>query len=208
MNESDTNGSGELVSSQRRLQRPADFTGGRLDSFRQVFLRHGLPGAVLGLLCLAHPEMRALLGAALAPLLDDPVPYVLAGAAIFAGLVVYAAFLNGRIEAAATGWVVYRLFVSLWEEWVFRLAVPYLAAANGADLRTVVIGSNVVFGAMHYFTLRWKWPWCLGACLGGLAFSRLLAEHSDLALIVGVHWVATFFNTPRLPGRSRISPSE
>jgi hypothetical protein len=64
-----------------------------------------------------------------------------------------------------------------------------------------VVASNALFGFMHYFTLRWKWYWCVGAFLGGMALSRHLAQHQDLALIVAFHWIATFLNTPRPPGR-------
>ena len=98
--------------------------------------------------------------------------------------------------------MLYLLAVSVWEEWVFRLALPWFGQALGFDLRVAVILSNVLFGALHYFTLRWKWPWCLAAFFGGMALSRQYAEHQDLAMIIALHWVATFVNTPRLPGRS------
>ncbi len=42
----------DQVPSQRRLQRPPDFTGKTLNHFRDVFLRHGLPGLLLGCLFL------------------------------------------------------------------------------------------------------------------------------------------------------------
>ncbi|MDZ7685961.1 MAG: hypothetical protein U5O39_13900 [Gammaproteobacteria bacterium] len=71
------------------------------------------------------------------------------------------------------------------------------------NLSIAVIASNILFGAVHYFTLRWKWQWCLGACLGGIVLSRQMNEHFDLALLIGIHWVATYANTPRLPGRRR-----
>ena len=38
--------------------------------------------------------------------------------------------------------------------------------------------------------------------LGGLALSRHFGNHFDLAMVVALHWVATFVNTPRPPGRS------
>jgi hypothetical protein len=194
--------SGELAPSQRRLQRLPDFTGSRLNRFSQVFLRHGLPGALLGAVCLFVPEMRALLGEALAGLLAAPARYLVAALMIFGAILGYAWFLDRRIDAPAVGWLVYLLAVSMWEEWVFRLAIPYFGQAQGFDLRTVVIVSNVLFGVLHYFTLRWKWQWCLGAFLGGLALSRNLHEDFDLALVIGIHWIATYLNTPRLPGRS------
>lgn len=190
-----------LAPSQRRLQRLPDFTGDRLSRFSQVFLRHGLPIALLAGLCLLVPEMRALLAAALTPLFSAPWIYLGTGALIFAGLLGYAFYLDRYLDAAAIGWALYLLMVSVWEEWFFRLAVPYFGEAQGLDLRLLVIAVNLAFGAIHYFTLRWKWPWCFAAFLGGLALSRNLAQHFDLALIVAIHWAATFINTPRLPGR-------
>ncbi len=166
-----------------------------------MFLRHGLPGALLGALCLLVPEMRALLAEALTAMSSEPVRYLLAGLLILAVLSAYAWFLDRRLDAAAVGWMLYLLGVSAWEEWVFRLSVPYFGAALGADLFAMVLISNLVFGVMHYFTLRWKWQWCLAAFLGGLALSRNFNTHFDLALVIGIHWAATFVNTPRLPGR-------
>jgi membrane protease YdiL (CAAX protease family) len=66
-----------------------------------------------------------------------------------------------------------------------------------------VVICNLVFGAMHYFTLRWRLQWCVMAFLGGMGFSYSFAQHNDLFVIIGIHWVATFFNTPAAPaGRS------
>ncbi len=166
-------------------------------------LRHGLPGALLGVLCLAHPDLRALLAPALASLLSDPLRYLSIGAALFAVLASYAWYIERRLAAPALGWILYLLLVSMWEEWVFRLALPAFLAEYGIELRTAVVISNLLFGLMHYFTLRWKWQWCLAAGLGGLALSRNFALHYDLALVIGIHWVATYINTPRLPGRGR-----
>jgi hypothetical protein len=147
--------------------------------------------------------MRALLIPALAGLLADPAAYLVVATLIFAALVSYAWFIDRRLDARAVGWILYLFMVSAWEEWVFRLALPYFAAENGVELRNAVVASNLLFAVMHYFTLRWKWQWCLAAGLGGLALSRNFAMHHDLALVIGIHWIATFLNTPRLPGRGR-----
>lgn len=193
----------EIVPSQRRLQRAPDFTGQWLDSFRAVLLRHGLPGFVIALGFLLVPEMRALLVDAVAPFRESPAAYVVAALAILGTTLAWSWYLDRRIDLAQFGWIVYLLAVSVAEEWVFRVAAPYYAAGQGIDLRAAVIVSSVVFGAIHYFTLRWRWPWCVGAALGGLALSRNFAEQGDLLLLIGVHWLATFFNTPRFPGRRR-----
>ena len=185
--------------SQRRLQRPPDFTGGVISSFREVFLRHGLPGALLGAVCLLHPDLRGLLGESLSGLQAEPLRYLTIGLVILGGLVAYAWFLERKIDGTQLGWTLYLLCISIWEEWVFRLAIPYFAEANGVDLRAAVIASNLAFGLMHYFTLRWKWYWCVAAFLGGMALSRQMEMRFDLAFIIGIHWIATFINTPRAP---------
>ena len=193
----------DLASSQRRLQREADFTGSRLNSFRAVALRHGLPGALLGLACLALPGSWSILQAGLAQAIENPLRVIGVSIAIFFGLNLYACYIDRAWRIEKAGWVLYLGAVSAWEEWVFRLALPYFAVSSGASLMTGVIVSNLIFAVAHYFTLRWKWPWCLLAFIGGVALSRQFAEQENLMLIIFIHWVATFINTPRLPGGSQ-----
>ena len=88
------------------------------------------------------------------------------------------------------------------EEWVFRLALPYYGQAQGLDLGVTLLISNALFAVMHWFTLRWKWYWCVAAFVGGLALSRNFHQHFDLVLVIGIHWVATYVHTPRPPGRA------
>ena len=198
----------DLAPSQSRLQRPADFTGERLNRFRQVALRHGLPVALVATAFLFIPEMRGLLGQSLAEFLAAPAPHLITVVVIFGLLLGYAGILDRRLDAAVVGWTLYLLAVSTWEEWVFRLAIPYYSQAEGFDLRTMVVLSNVVFGALHYFTLRWKWYWCVIAFLGGMGLSRQFHQEFDLIHVIVIHWIATFINTPRLPGRpSRRQPT-
>ena len=166
-------------------------------------MRHGLPGALLGLLCLAHPDMRQMLVDSLAGLSADPVKYLTVASLILGALTSYILVIDRSIDTRAVGWILYTLAVSTWEEWVFRLAVPYFAQAQGASLFAAIVLTNLAFGVLHYFTLRWKWQWCLGAFLGGMLFSRMLHTHADLALVIAAHWIATFLNTPRPPGGSR-----
>ncbi|MEM8769258.1 MAG: CPBP family glutamic-type intramembrane protease [Pseudomonadota bacterium] len=192
-----------LAPSQRRLQRPPDFTGSRLNRFSQVFSRHGLPVAVFGALCLLVPDLRALLEQGLGSFLAAPTHYLTVGLAVFAALLAYSFYLDRRLNPHTVAWMLYLLALSAWEEWVFRLVIPYYGELKGYDLRALVIGSNLLFGALHFFTLRWKWPWCLGAFLGGMALSRQMNLHFDLALVIGIHWIATYINTPRLPGAGR-----
>lgn len=188
-----------IAPSQTRLQRLPDFTGGRLNHFRQVFLRHGLPGLLLGLIFLLLPGMWDKLLLNLAPCFAAPYRYVAVSIIILGLLSAYAVIRNRVWSWPQFGWIFYLAGVSAWEEWVFRLALPYGLTQLGLALAPSILISNVVFGAIHYFTLRWKLQWCFLAFLGGLAFSNQM-QHGDLMWVIGIHWVATFLNTPRPPG--------
>ena len=76
----------DLASSQRRLQREADFTGSRLSSFRAVAYRHGVPGALLGLACFALPGSWSILESGLAQAIENPLHIICVSIAIFFGL--------------------------------------------------------------------------------------------------------------------------
>ena len=143
-----------------------------------------------------------MLVASLEGFVTNPVKYVTVALFILGALISYIWVIDRGIDARAVGWILYALAISVWEEWVFRLAVPYFAQAQGVNLFAAVVLSNLAFGVLHYFTLRWKWQWCVGAFVGGMLFSRMLHTHSDLALVIAVHWISTFLNTPRPPGVS------
>ena len=131
-----------------------------------------------------------------------PLLYTLAFASILLGLVIYSRIRHGVMNTQQLRWILYLGALSAWEEWVFRLALPYWLQGVSLNLTAAVILSNLIFAAAHYFTLRWKWQWCLGAFLGGLALSRQMHVQGDLLLLIGIHWVGTFLNTPRPPNRA------
>lgn len=168
-----------------------------------MFLRHGLPGLLLALVCLSVPTLQVALATGLEKGLAAPGRYLTAALLIFAVLNAYAWFIDRDWTVAKLGWVAYLGALSLWEEWVFRLALPTALEGAGASFPVAAIISAVLFGAVHYFTLRWRLIWCVGAALGGLALSRQMQVHNDLLLISAFHWVATYLNTPRPPGQSR-----
>ena len=188
---------------QRRLQRPPDFTGRQLNDFNQVALRHGLPGLLLG--CLLLITSAEVLSGQLSRFLAAPAPYVLGAVAILLFTLFWSWYLDRAVSIAQSGWVLYLLFVSIWEEWAFRVAVPIVLEGTGLDPRVAIIGSNVLFGAMHYFTLRWKATWCFLAFLGGMGLSIRYIENGNLFFLIGIHWIATFLNTPRYPGKRAAS---
>lgn len=187
---------------RRRLQREPDLTGGTLSRFRDVFLRHGLPGLLLALFLLAWPGLWQVGEQSLADFFADPIRYFVRYVLVGAGLLAYIRWRQRELDAATVGWMLYLLVLSVWEEWLFRVAIPYGSGATGAGLVVLVVGSNLVFGMMHYFTLRWRWQWCVLATLGGLALSRQMHVHFDLAQLVLLHWVGTILNTPSPPGTS------
>jgi membrane protease YdiL (CAAX protease family) len=98
------------------------------------------------------------------------------------------------LNARQMVWIIYLLGISIAEEWVFRLALPGFVAGFIGIPRAVLV-CNLVFAGLHYFTLRWKLRWCLGAFFGAMGLSRLMGQ-GDLLLVIGVHWLATFLNTP------------
>ncbi len=185
------------MNSHHRLQRPPDFTGDWLYSLQQVVFRHGLPGALLAVLLLAHPDLRALLSVYVVD--TGYTDYLLTGSVIWLAMSAYAISINRQKAGQQCAWVIYLGMLSLWEECLFRLALPKLIEAGGLDFWLAALIANLAFGAMHYFTLRWKWTWCFAAFLGGMALSRQLHLHQDLLLITAYHWIGTFINTPRCP---------
>jgi hypothetical protein len=186
----------------RRLQRPPDFTGPQLNHFRQVALRHGLPGLMFGSLLLI--TSADLLIAPLNRFLVAPEPYVLGAGVILLLTLCWSWYLDRTVSIAQSGWILYLLFVSIWEEWAFRVALPDNLMDVGLDPRVAIVVSNILFGAVHYFTLRWKASWCFVAFLGGMGLSRHYVENGDLLFLIGIHWVATFLNTPRYPAKGAI----
>lgn len=109
---------------RRRLQREPDFTGSRLTSFREVFYRHGLPGLGLACLFLAMPGMPKLFLESLSRAANYPVLYALGAGVVFMGLSAYVRTIDKGLSIAQLGWIIYLGALSIWEEWVFRLAPP------------------------------------------------------------------------------------
>lgn len=147
--------------------------------------------------------MRGLFSASLTNALAQPSLYLFMGFVILVVLSLYACYIDRDWRLEKSGWVIYLGAVSAWEEWVFRLAIPYYLDGRGVDLLIAALAVNFVFAGIHFFTLRWRWQWCVAAFLFGMMLSRQMDQHFDLLLVMGIHWVFTFINTPRLPGRAR-----
>eukprot|EP00435_Cladocopium_sp_Y103_P077982 s1_g1721.t1 len=108
----------------QRLQRDSDFTGDRLSNFREVFLRHGLPGLILALICIAVPGLQLAFGESLHRGLNNFDLYVISFVLLLLALNAHAWFIDRRWTFAKLGWILYLGALSFWEEWVFRLALP------------------------------------------------------------------------------------
>jgi hypothetical protein len=171
----------------------------RIDAFRTVLLRHGLPGVVLALICLWPDQPRASLQQSRE--LIERQPQLVAGTAlvVLAVMVVTSAFGRAGLSARQWAWFGYLLLVSITEEWVFRFAGP-LWLMPEIGLFPGIAVCNLLFGALHFFTLRWGVLRCLGASLGGFGLS-LLVLRSGLLPAIAAHWLLTYASTPTPPGR-------
>lgn len=183
-----------------RLQRQADSNTTAVTTFLQVVCRHGvLMGSTA--IVLALTADGSVLTPALAAVVQGPLPYVFALAVIvglFLGYLRFRSFHNARYQWP---WIAYLFYISVVEEMAFRLYLPaMLESAAGAT--AAVLLSNALFAALHYFTLRWKFSHCVVTGLGGVGLSRLLETSGDLMLVILVHFIATFLNTPRAPEAS------
>jgi membrane protease YdiL (CAAX protease family) len=184
-----------------RLQR--DYSGDTIpvSNFKQVLYRHGLTmgGVALALILLA--SNLELLRSTLTGLTTDPTRYLLAVGVILAFFyfLLKRRHLNLNIPQAL--WIVYLLYISIVEEIAFRLYLP-AALAPSASLPLAIVLSNFVFALLHYFTLRWKLSNCIFAFFGGIGLTNLLQNSGDLTLVILVHFVATFINTPTQPSKT------
>ncbi len=188
--------SGSLDRATGRLQRGPTPSGYRVATFADVFKRHGLTMSVLALICLLLPGSWALLTTATAPAIREPMPYLatLAGMLLF---FVYWSRRHGFAPGRQVPWVGYLLLISIVEEITFRLVVPQLLQAH-MDIRLAHVLSNLAFACIHYFTLRWRMVNCAVTFLGGMGLSQLMGR-GDLLLVILVHWIGTFINTPAPP---------
>ena len=188
----------ELVSeAQGRVQRHGD-EGVKITSFRQVMLRHGLLMLVLALLCIALPNAASDFAWSMQRFFSFPFYYALAFLALLVFLLVYSQLSDKVVNRKQLMWISYLLFISIVEEWVFRLVFPGFLKGFMEPIHALVI-SNVIFAGIHYFTLRWRLVWVLFAFFGAMGLSRAMS-YGDLMALIWIHWLATFLNTPFPPG--------
>ncbi|MGB1538542.1 MAG: CPBP family intramembrane glutamic endopeptidase [Pseudomonadales bacterium] len=185
-----------------RLQRPGKALSRMVTSFSQVVIRHGL--TMLTVLAILLIALEFGVGQqAVMPGLSLPLSFYLGAGVLM--MVFAAGFWRIRgtpFEYRQWMWLAYLFAISVVEEMAFRVFAPILFD-HAVEPRISVLLSNAVFAGLHYLTLRWRFSNCVWVFLGGLGLARLFHETEDLALIIGVHWFATFLNTPTPPSGHR-----
>jgi len=186
--------------SKRRLQRSAKDQNCLINTFIQVLARHFLTMAVIAGICIFISIESFLNSIYLEPLISSPVFYFFILAAISLFFIFFYLKRGHKIEWIHVAWLTYLLFISIVEEFAFRMMLPILLSGTFGMI-SVVLFSNFLFACIHYVTLRWKLINCVVAFVGGLGFSRLLVSTEDIAILILVHYFFTFLNTPLPPER-------
>ena len=186
-----------ISESQGRLQRDSA-DGIKITSFKQVMTRHGLLMLILAALCILLPNAVSDFSWSMERFFAAPQYYALAFFALFVFLVVYSQLSDKVVNRKQLMWISYLLFISVVEEWIFRLVLPGFLKGYLEPIHAIVI-SNLIFAGIHYFTLRWRLMWVILAFFGAMGLSRAMA-YGDLMLLIWLHWIATFLNTPFPPG--------
>ncbi len=181
-----------------RLQRPAKKQEAAVLRFTQVIIRHLGTMAAIAVVTGALVSSAVLFGNWLSLLQEHTLDYALGILIVLLAIVIYSRLKNIPLSRLQFAWISYLALISVIEEIAFRVFIP-LALNSYLSFQLSIILSSLIFGFLHYVTLRWRLSACLITVLGGIGFSRLLQETDDLALVVLVHWVITFLNTPRPP---------
>ena len=176
--------------------------GAHISTFRQVVYRHGLAMGTTALLLALLPSAYDQVARTTTRFMDNPAAYLLAGALLLTFFVVYQKRKGCRTSLRNSLWLVYLLYISVVEELAFRLFLPILLT-DAIHFYAAAFVSNVIFAAVHYVTLRWRWQNCVFAFVGGMGFAHMLANYQDLTTVILAHWFFTFLNTPAPPAGDR-----
>ena len=184
-----------------RLQRKALDPNFYISKFRQVLIRHGLTMSAILFLCILTPYIPTALIYSIADLFINPNRYFLLSLSVAFVMFSFLRVTRKELNFRQLIWIIYLLLISIIEEISFRLSIPIIGVNFMSDnfFWIAVFISNFCFAAIHYFTLRWKLSACVLAFLGGMGFSRLFQITEDLTLVIILHWLLTFFNTPTAP---------
>jgi membrane protease YdiL (CAAX protease family) len=188
--------------SEGRLQRASQNQEVYISKFRQVLLRHGLTMSLICLGCVLFPSVLVALFSSIDNLFLNINRNAIASVSLGLFMFLYLRFISRKLNYRQIFWIGYLFLISIVEEIGFRLSLPILFSEFFFKEYSFLIGivlSNLLFASLHYFTLRWKLKACIFTFLGGIGLSRLLYETGDITLVVMVHLVVTFLNTPSAP---------
>ena len=188
--------------SEGRLQRASQNQEVYISKFRQVLLRHGLTMSLICFGCVLFPSVLVALFSSIDNLFLNINRYAIASVSLGFFMFLYLRFISRKLNYRQIFWIGYLFLISIVEEISFRLSLPILFSEFFFKEYSFLIGivlSNLLFASLHYFTLRWKLKACIFTFLGGIGLSRLLYETGDITLVVMVHLVLTFLNTPSAP---------
>ena len=188
--------------SEGRLQRASQNQEVYISKFRQVLLRHGLTMSLICFGCVLFPSVLVALFSSIDNLFLNINRYAIASVSLGLFMFLYLRFISRKLNYRQIFWIGYLFLISIVEEIGFRLSLPILFSEFFFKEYSFLIGivlSNLLFASLHYFTLRWKLKACIFTFLGGIGLSRLLYETGDITLVVMVHLVVTFLNTPSAP---------
>ena len=188
--------------SEGRLQRASQNQEVYISKFSQVLLRHGLTMSLICLGCMLFPSVLVTLFSSIDNLFLNINRYAIASMSLGLFMFLYLRFISRKLNYRQIFWIGYLFLISIVEEIGFRLSLPILFSEFFFKEYSFLIGiflSNLIFASLHYFTLRWKLKACIFTFLGGIGLSRLFYETGDITLVVLVHLVVTFLNTPSAP---------
>ena len=187
-----------------RLQRDYSGTTLPVSTFVHVLYRHGCTMGFIAVTLIFLQSTPDVFWAVTSGFSESPSTYIVALLSALGFFLVFLVSKGVPLSRIQGLWIVYLLYISIVEELAFRLFLPMVIEPSAGFLSAIAM-SNFLFALLHYFTLRWKWKNCVFVFLGGIGLSRLLENSGDLALLVLVHFVATFLNTPSPPGTSTIA---
>ena len=152
--------------------------------------------------CVLFPSVLVALFSSIDNLFLNINRYAIASVSLGFFMFLYLRFISRKLNYRQIFWIGYLFLISIVEEIGFRLSLPILFSEFFFKEYSFLIGivlSNLLFASLHYFTLRWKLKACIFTFLGGMGLSRLFYETGDITLVVMVHLVVTFLNTPSAP---------
>ena len=186
--------------SKRRLQRPAKDQNSLINTFTQVLTRHFVTMAFIAGICICLSIESFADSIYFQPLKSSPAFYLFVLSAMTLFFILIYLKRGHKIERIHFAWLAYLLFISIAEEFAFRMMLPILLSGT-FGMMSAVLFSNFLFAFIHYVTLRWKLTNCVVVFIGGIGFSRLLVSTEDIAILILVHYFFTFLNTPLPPER-------